>query len=245
MIASLPMYDTEPLRAANDVLWEGIGQELKNFGLQPPLRRSDMEFGCDSSNLDSLYFTQTCREPYRRCLAAHVTLVGTPDYGVSGCPPGYYNSVIVVRHLTGTSCKHSLDGATAAINHRVSWSGYRALMAFAKTANIEFSGHVYTGSHLRSAVAVLDGRADIAAIDAISFRYGIELEEGSPYKRLHQLAVTKPSPGLPFVARKNSNREIWFTAIRNAIWSLPDEVRGILAIRDLVWIPEDDYLAEN
>ena len=44
-----------------------------------------------------LVFSQTCGFPYRARLHGSVTLIGTPDFGVEDCPPGYYRSVLVAR----------------------------------------------------------------------------------------------------------------------------------------------------
>jgi ABC-type phosphate/phosphonate transport system substrate-binding protein len=55
-----------------------------------------------------------------------VTYVGTPDYGVEGCPPGHYRSVFVVRADDRAPKPADFDGARFAYNEALSQSGWAA-----------------------------------------------------------------------------------------------------------------------
>jgi len=44
-----------------------------------------------------LLFSQTCSLPFNTKLADVTEIVGTPDYGLDGCPPGHDRSEIIVR----------------------------------------------------------------------------------------------------------------------------------------------------
>ncbi len=85
MTASLPMYDTPTTRAANDRFWHLIREDDTELD-----RVTDPHVTWMSQHL---VLSQTCGLPYRRDLHGRVKLIGTPDYGVRGCPPGYYRSV--------------------------------------------------------------------------------------------------------------------------------------------------------
>jgi ABC-type phosphate/phosphonate transport system substrate-binding protein len=62
-----------------------------------------------------------------------------------------------------------------------------------------FRAIVATGSHEASVTAVAEGRADLAAIDCVSFAL---LERGRPelIERVAVVAESPLSPGLPFIA---------------------------------------------
>ena len=88
MIAALGMYDLPPIQGANDRLWLGIQHHLGR-GPQTLNRHSDP---WDIWQSPGLLFAQTCGMPYRTTLHGKVQLIGTPDYGLEGCPPGFYQS---------------------------------------------------------------------------------------------------------------------------------------------------------
>ena len=79
------MYDRPELRDAHDRLWATIRGNL-GYGPESLSSPTDMASFWQS---DDLLFGQTCGMPYRTFLHDRVQLVGTPDYGIEGCPPGY------------------------------------------------------------------------------------------------------------------------------------------------------------
>ncbi len=153
-----------------------------------------------------LVLSQTCGLPYARHLADRVTLVGAFDHALPGTPPGFYHSVLVVRADDPRETLAAFRDAVAALNERVSQSGYGALaLAVAPLAEAGrfFAASFETGSHLGSARAVLDGRADIAALDAVSWRHMRAL--GELPDGLRVLERTPPTPGLPLIARQGAD----------------------------------------
>ena len=89
MIASLGMYDRPETAAANDRLWAGIRDGLRSHGIAAPdtLTRGANAYW-DAWTAADLVFSQTCGFPFRARLHDHVTLIGTPDYGLPDCPDG-------------------------------------------------------------------------------------------------------------------------------------------------------------
>lgn len=110
----------------------------------------------------------TCSYPYRVRLHSKVSLVGTPDYGVPGCPPGYYNSVIVIRAGDGRTSLAAFARGRLAYNEALSQSGWSAPHAHMASEGLACQNRLETGSHQASAKAVHEGRADLAAIDAVT-----------------------------------------------------------------------------
>jgi hypothetical protein len=108
VIASLPMYDLPDCTAANDRYWELIRDAARDSGVNAPdaLTRGMPDLLAHWQRPD-LVLSQTCGFPFRAVLQGRVTLIGTPDFGLEGCPPGYYQSVLIVR---SGDARDGLDG---------------------------------------------------------------------------------------------------------------------------------------
>ena len=239
MIASLPMYDHPSTKAANDRFWQSIRKGL-GFGPdrldreEDPLLRSDRPV---------MLLSQTCGLPFRSGLHGRVRLVGTPDYGVEGCPPGYYCSCILVARDETRTTLAEFATARLARNDIRSQSGWAALVAeYAQdTPDRPFAGPVIdTGSHAASARAVAEERADFASVDAVTWT--LLQRDRDLSARLRVLARTRPTPGLPFITGLTGDINRLRQAVHDAIHDLSREDREALMIRGLIAIPAADYL---
>jgi ABC-type phosphate/phosphonate transport system substrate-binding protein len=242
MIASLGMYDFGSIRAANDRLWVLIRTALRDHGIAAPedLTRGDAAYWPTWTSPD-LVLSQTCGYPFRARLQGKVTYVGTPDYGVEGCPPGYYRSVFVARADDPRRALAAFDGARFAYNDALSQSGWAAPQTHAARVSLYFPATVETGGHLHSARAVAEGRADLAALDAVTHA----LMQGTDpvADALRVVGVTDPSPGLPVITARGQDPDPIFAALGQAIAVLAAGDRQTLRLRGLVRIPLADYLA--
>lgn len=182
--------------------------------------------GLDLSTLwrnPALLLSQSCWGPMEVTgLSEHVRVVGQPDYSdVEGGKGAFYSSAIVMRREGRAGLEppprsaarldppHTgegelpldlLRGKRLAFNARDSMSGYLALQrdleAVGESLAI-FAEMVEAGSHRASALAVAEGRADVAALDCRSW---------SLFKRFHQQAEnlipvgwTSRRKGLPYI----------------------------------------------
>ena len=193
MIASLPMYDYDAVRADTDALWEAIASRL---GVAVRLSREDDHKAAWAE--PNLLLSQTCGYPFTHDFRGRLRLVATPHYTVEGCDGPNYCSMIFAREDRPLA---TFKGARAAINDADSMSGMLALkLMFGPHARDgQFFGNViYTGGHSNSIMAVRDGKADICAIDAVctafTRRYLPHLMEG-----FVEIARSPMVPGLPFV----------------------------------------------
>lgn len=237
MIAALGMYDPPALHGANDRFWQGIRARLGR-GPQTLDRHSDP---WDTWQSPDLLFAQTCGMPYRTSLHGKVRLVGTPDYGIEGCPPGFYNSVFVVRADDPRQTETAFGGARFAYNDGVSQSGWAAPIVHLRARGVHVGDLVQTGAHASSAQAVADGDADLAGLDALTWAL---LKTYDPIAdQLRVLARTTPTPGLPYITALNEDATTLFNAVREAINDLGDADRTALHLKGLVSIPEETYLA--
>ncbi|QGX97866.1 hypothetical protein EI983_06085 [Roseovarius faecimaris] len=237
MIASLPMYDPPPLQGANDRFWQAIRAELGE-GPEHLTRGGDL---WEQWRAPDLVLSQTCGYPYRARLHGHVTLVGTPDYGLPGCPPGYYTSVMVVRAEDTRDGFAAFDGARFAFNEPLSQSGWAGPQVYAQAEGVSFGPPVQTGGHALSARAVAAGKADIAGIDALTWEV---LQEHDPVaQELRVVARTQPTPVLPYITASSRDAARHFNAVSAAIAALAPDDRALLHLRGLVAIPAETYLA--
>jgi ABC-type phosphate/phosphonate transport system substrate-binding protein len=188
-----------------------------------------------------LVLSQSCGFPYRAKLHGKVTLIGTPDFGVQGCAPGYYRSVFVAGKSDPRRDVMQFDGASLAFNEDLSQSGWAAPQNFARIHGLSLRPTLRTGGHLLSARAVAEGRAEIAALDAITWEM---IQRHEPFAaHLQVVGVTNPTPGLPYIGALGVDAGVMFDVIAAAIAALPDADKTALCLRGLVKIDAQTYLA--
>lgn len=246
-VASLPMYDWAEVRWATDALWAAIADRLNAAGIAAPdaLTRS-----CPLDEVwtnPALLLSQTCAWPYITRLRGHVSLVATPVYDVDGCAGGLYSSFLVTRADEPGASLAAFRGRRFAINHRESLSGFVALRRAMTAEGLgeEDVGWLETGGHRDSMRAVAEGRADLAAIDAICWALAGRHETAAA--RLKTVGRTPLRPGLPFVSSASADpntvrviREALVEAVRDP---QTRSAREALFLAGIEVIPEADYVA--
>lgn len=242
MIASLPMYDRPENAGAHDRFWRLI-QEALGFGPPTLTRRADFSaLWADWTDPD-LLLSQTCGLPFRHSLYHHVTVVGTLDHDLPGCPPGYYTSVLIIRKADTRTSLSEFDGVPFARNQILSQSGWSAAEQAALAAGIRIGAVLETGSHAASIRAVASGNAGWAAIDAQTWRQLLRYEPALTSK-LRELGRTRPTPGLPLITARHRDPEPLFKAVDQAAARLNTSDRAALMVTGVVRIGTEAYLAE-
>ncbi|EAQ01887.1 hypothetical protein OB2597_00680 [Pseudooceanicola batsensis HTCC2597] len=244
MIASLPMYDRPETAGANDRFWDGVREHLAERGIAAPERLSRGEDLWSCWENPDLFLSQTCGLPYRSRLHGKVRIVGTPDYRLEGCPPGHYASWMIVRADDDRTEPHHWREKRFVFNEARSQSGWAGPLAHALRLGSGFASMRESGSHVASARAVAEGEADIAGIDAQTWRM---IEACDPWAdRLRRIGTTPPTPGLPFITGPHTPPETVAAlraAIGAAIAALSAGDRAVLHLHDIVTIDAADYLA--
>lgn len=242
MIASLGMYDFGAAVAANDRLWALVRDRLSKAGIDAPkaLTRGEAAYW-PAWEAPDLLVSQTCGYPFRARLHDRVAYVGTPDFGVEGCPPGYYRSVFVARADDPRTTLADFDNAPFAYNEALSQSGWAAPQVHAAGLGLRLLPVVQTGGHQLSAHAVANGRADIAALDAVT--WDLLQREDAVTKALRVIDLTVPTPGLPYITALGGPAEVIHDAMASAIAALSAEDRAALRLKGIVRIPKAAYLA--
>ena len=204
-LASLPMYDLEPLQGATDAWWTGIAAALRRQGFADTPDGLTRGGAFDDRVVQwaspDLLLSQTCGYPLTHDFAGHLRLVATPVYRAAHCAGARYCSVVVVRRDDPAVTVGDLRGRHAAFNGADSQSGYNSLRALVAPLAREgrfFATVSETGRHAASLAMVRDGRADVCALDCVSpalwSRHMPELVAGT-----RVLTVTARAPSLPYV----------------------------------------------
>lgn len=199
MIAALPMYDWPELRGATDAWWAGLARHLRAAGIEavPDAPCRGLEPAAVWEHPD-LLLAQTCGLPFVRRYGERLRIVATPCYATEGCIGPTYRSAIVVRAESAIAAATDAAGAVVAYNSADSLSGHLALRLV--LAGVPLAGARETGSHAASLEALQAHRADLCAVDcvtwAIAQRHRPSLTDG-----LRVIAWSPPMPALPYVTR--------------------------------------------
>lgn len=242
MIASLGMYDRAETAPALDRYWDAIRDGFRARGIAAPdaLTHGDGAYW-PTWQSPGLVFSQTCGLPYRAQLHHTVDLIGTPDNGLEGCPPGYYRSAFVVRADEVRSDPTAFSGAAFALSEGQSQSGWGSAQAWFGARGLTLRPVLETGSHRQSASSVLEGQVDFAVIDAVTWSLLCEHDEWTSGLRV--IGYTDPTPSLPYITAKGGDTEGMFAAIAQAIVDVGISDRTTLRLYGLAALTHDDYMA--
>ena len=248
-LASLAMYRDPPVIAeATRALWVYVRDKLRAAGLADVPERLDEEIAHDAAWRDPrLLLAQTCGYPLATELAGRVRMVATPVYVHPGCEGALNGSFVIVRADAAASSLAEGRGGVASINDRGSNSGMNLLRhAVAPHAGggSFFASVVLSGSHRASLDLVARGKADVAAIDCVTFgnlaRFAPDMVAG-----VRILAETAKTPGLPLITEAAASDEAVAT-LRAALYDLSRDpaaaaLRGTLGLSGFEVLPESIY----
>lgn len=241
-IAALPMYNVTPALAA---VWrEWLHDVLR--AAEPAARIVEPDVELDALwRRPNLLLSQTCGYPLMHGLSEQVQLITTPRFDAPGCEGADYSSVLVTRRDAGFDSLAACRGARAAYNQDDSNSGmnvFRHAVAPLARNGVFFSAVERTGSHLGSLRAVVENRADVAAIDCVTFAFVCdELPELA--QKVRQIGVTAASPGLPLIASHavpSATIETLREAMNEARLAQPERAKR-LRLKGFSALPLADY----
>ena len=238
------MYDWPEVHGAVDALWAAIYWGLRDAGIDAPEGVWRPDRPEDLWTHPDLLIGEICGYQIVNELRGRVEVLGVLDRGVDGCEPGDYRSVLVCRDDDSAVGLEDFRDRTVAVNGHRSQSGYGALVHEVAPLAVDgrfFDSEVTTGSHRGSMRAVADGRADVAAIDEVSWRLGLDHEP--VVDRLRVVAWTEPTPGVPLVTSWTNAglRDRLNDAISTAVADLDVKVREPLHLYGYRPRPTSDY----
>lgn len=230
---ALPMYLSK--RQAVLSLWDVLRTRLLQAGcgvLPPALDWPDdlLAHWRDPQ----LLLSQTCGYPLTHALAGAVQLLGCFHYDAPGCEGMVCRSQLVARTEHTGRTLAEFRGLRAAFNSHDSQSGYNALRAAVAPLAVtgRFFGEVLaTGSHAASIAAVQQGRADLAAIDCVTWA-GLQRDMPQMLTGVCTIGQTQAYPGLPLVTgRDTSAKEV--LALQTALAALVEDPAAATALAAL------------
>lgn len=204
MIVALQMYDLPELKWATDALGAQLLINLRRAGFPEVPYGLDREGDYkDQWTHPELLLAQTCGYPLVTLLQGQVRYLATPCFAAPFCAGPRYCSLIVVRADDPAQGLAELRGRRAAITRPYSQSGYNALRhAVAPLAEGgRFFGEVLeSGGHGASLAAIAEGKADVAAIDAVTFAL-LQRHRPGVLAPLKTIGRSASAPGLPYITR--------------------------------------------
>jgi ABC-type phosphate/phosphonate transport system substrate-binding protein len=246
--AAFPMYDFPHLEEAHNLLWNSIARILEDANVADVPKELTRGKNLNEVWTDPrMLLSQTCGFPLAKDLKTSVRLVATPKYKVHGCRRARYRSFIVVRADEAALNLSDMRGKRCAINEWSSNSGmnaFRAAIAPLACGEPFFDSVVVSGSHLESLRSVAERRADVAAIDCVSFAH---IKTFAPHltDAVKVLCWTRESPALPFVT-SGATDDYTLAALRHALTEVSFDpglalVRNELMIDGFEMIPFEQY----
>ena len=217
---ALPMYLGAP--EAVQSLWDHVRQALQDQGLHglpdAVVWPQDLHTHWLASDL---LLSQTCGYPLTHALQGKVQLLGCFRYTAPGCEGVNCRSVLIARDEHAHWALEDFRDRRVAFNSLDSQSGYNALRAMVAPLARQgrfFSQARATGGHRLSVDAVRDGRADVAAIDCVTWAL---LQKYAPQatKGLQSIGTSAPYPGLPLVCALGTDA-LTLAAFQSALHSL-------------------------
>jgi ABC-type phosphate/phosphonate transport system substrate-binding protein len=246
--ASLPMYNPAEDPGASATLWRGIAQHLIRAGIADvPDRLLERPPIPDHWLSDDLLFSQTCGYPLTHALKDRVQLLATPCYEAEGCEGASYCSFVIVAAESPATSLADLRGKRVAFNTPDSQSrmnALRALVAPIAERKKFFAEAIETGSHSASLAHVAAGKADVAAIDCVSF--ALFCQHGrADTRRVRILCRTASAPNLPFITAGSTAPERVQRLREGLRAAMEDpalaEARQALLLKDIMLLPESAY----
>ena len=232
------MYPFEDLRSAWDSLYRSVAARV-------PGAPRELRWDIDPHEtwLDpQMALSQACGWPLVTALGERVCVLGTFANVTDGEPSPLYRSVIVASRGADVA---ALGHGRAAINSDDSLSGFISLLNAFGAAVPSWPGAVtWTGSHRASIDAVRSGTADVASIDALTWRF---LQRLMP-ETLDGLEVVARGPLVPCLpllvpaATSSGTFAAWRASFAAAMVDPGlGDVRGVLLIDDFVPMDRADY----
>ena len=216
LICAYPMYQMPELEHCIAAWWQGVRGHLIEQDLSaeivsklPKLLSQPNDYYAHWRD-DNLLLSQTCGYPLTHSLQGQVHYVATQSYHTPFSHGPMYNSVVLVRDQSGAKHIKELFQARVAVNSDDSQSGYHALRGLiAPLAQGEafFSDVIESSSHRKSIALVVQGQADICAVDCVTYSL---LQAHAPLEiaKLRILTTTQSAPCLPYITSLSTSPEV-------------------------------------
>ncbi len=227
--------------------WTALFRNLHEYLPAPFNTPVTLRFDCGDAALKStdLLLGHTCGYPFITKLHHTHEPVCVPEFDLAGCNGIHYSSWIIARKSHPGMCLNDFSGSIATCNSRDSNSGmnvFRYEVSRITNGAPFFRQILMSGSHLTSIRNIMQGQADIAAIDAVTWHF-VNVQNLTDIPKVRIIGQTVPTPGLPFVKSNRTELDPFsFTrAINACLEDLPVNIRSFLRIKQFSVIDADTY----
>ena len=190
---------------------------------------------------------QICGITFANAPAGQLRYLATFVADAPTVPAGHYNSILVTPRENGLSTPADFDPARhkVVINETSSFSGNLTFAAhMAAEYNTGLGTPLASGAHLKSIGMVARGKADLAAIDRISFalaRHTVPEDVAG----VTVIGETASHPGVPFVADASLPEDV-ITRLQTEILAFREdpawaEMHSILGLSDITVLDQSVY----
>jgi hypothetical protein len=247
--ASLPLYALPENAPARNSFWQAVRTEVERQGI------GDMPDGLDlkrptvpESIEPEMCFSQICGYPLQKMFVGQATILGAPVYDDEHCDGPTHTGAFVVHRAAPYRTLEDLRGCRfGAIAHHSNSAMNLPRRAIADIAGgAQFFGSIADGSPAQSGnlVKVAEKEIDATCVDNMTFSFFAQSRPDTA-GALRILAVTPPSPSIPFVTSRSTDAattEALRRALRN-VGSAPEweEVRTAMLLKDIVDIDDSAY----
>ncbi|WOJ89043.1 PhnD/SsuA/transferrin family substrate-binding protein [Methylocapsa polymorpha] len=174
-------------------------------------------------------------------------IVAAPRYTSRGCDGFQHRSIFIVNAKSDFEMLSDLRGGVCAVNGFDSNTGMnllRATIAPLAESKSFFGSVVVTGSHVASVQAVANGRADLAAIDCVTFAH-LECFEPKLTARVRQIGQSVLAAAPPFITAWKTD-DATLAVLRRALNEVASDpelgfIRSALLIGGFEFVSESDY----
>jgi ABC-type phosphate/phosphonate transport system substrate-binding protein len=239
--AELLMYVApEPIRAANERWLSRILDHLGHARLSAEgLSLPELWLSPD------LLLTQTCGYPLMTALRGQVRVIGRPRYELPDANGGNHCSLLLSRADDPRRSLPAFRDSRGVINSEDSNSGMNLLRH--RLAPLHREGRFFasvgiSGSHRESLRWLREDKADLAAIDSVTFAYLARHAE-EEVAGLRVVARSAFSPTLPYITAvtvTDEQAEKLRQVMNKTLQELPDVVE-ILGLPEVLPASESDY----
>jgi ABC-type phosphate/phosphonate transport system substrate-binding protein len=192
MLAALPWYDFPSTRECLDDVWRETRLLLGAGGIERlPGALNHTDPYEEFFTYPRLLLSQCCSLDLFQAHTRNVVPFAAPVITAIDVSPGSYFSYIVARPSA------DLHTPRVIINNRFSYSGHAAIKFWLQQQKVSDYTLAESGSHAQSLEALREQRADIAAIDALSWQH---LDTHG----LNILDASDPAPAPPFIMGRQS-----------------------------------------
>jgi len=252
-------------RNAWQALLANFGQALRSHGHGVgPFSEQPLEVRFDSDDATyrstSMLIAHTCGYPLMtRWLRSHWP-VSVPVFDIPGCEGKNYSSWFVCQQSDSRQSLAAFENCRVAINDQGSNSGMNVLrhaVSMLRTADFGnaafFDSVIVSGSHEASLQLVAEGKAELAAIDAVSLYHLLRVDPELK-KKSRVFAQSALTPGLPFIMRRDTITNLCSVdsipavsgiatgALNLCLEELDPALQDVLKLRRFEAVSADDYL---